>query len=74
MKVADYRDLISHVRDQFASCRGCLQSERPQEGKLLRKLVVELGHAHCPRANVKDRERAQNMLEETTKWLTEHNL
>jgi hypothetical protein len=74
MKVADYRDLISSVRDQFASCRGCLLNERPNEAKILRKLVIELVYSVCPRANVKDKTRAQNVIGEATKWLADNGL
>jgi hypothetical protein len=42
--------------------------------RLLRKLLGELAGAECLRANLQDKTRVFNTLEETAKWLKENNL
>lgn len=71
MKVQEFRNVISHAWNNFASLRGCLVTERPNEAKRLRRTLAELKQAECRTAKPRDLEQKKEAIEQAEKYMAD---
>jgi len=71
VKVAEFRDAISHLSDVFASARSVANSfELETEKNRLVKVFNDVSDMECSRANSRDRERLASLSDAVTLWLS----
>lgn len=75
MKVAQYRDWISHLSDSFASLRSATTpEERNAEARRVWHNLKSLQRAECKRRSLKDIERAEYWIKTASNYLLETGL